>query len=367
MAVAFLLVMAAVVYKAGPRRGVNRVLALTLFVEAILISACDDGISIFLTDPRDYYGSQVIHSITHLALPFLYLVFIGAAIDTRLVRPLRHPAAPVIIVSLLFVAQVLRFVYRDQVIVGLDRPWFATGGFVPGPGFALILQFSAIVSLFGLVVTVDAWRRAASEAAKRRARAYAIAFAARDLYWAVLLLLVLPFGDPYHDVFWGIVFTQSMPLASIVFVSLLGYGILKTQLFEIDLKIKWTIRRGTVVGAFLLVFLTVAEVVQILVSDAFGIAAGLAAVGSLFFVRQRLQKAADGLADTVMPSVGENEEYPTSRKADVYRATVEEILGDRAVTEKERSILNRLREKLELGDETAAAIEREALSARGVA
>ncbi|MHB8604123.1 MAG: hypothetical protein ACYDCK_02615 [Thermoplasmatota archaeon] len=49
-------------------------------------------------------------------------------------------------------------------------------------------------------------------------------------------------------------------------VALIAYAILKQQLFDIDVKLRWTIRSGTVAAFFLAVFFIVSQLAQIMVA-----------------------------------------------------------------------------------------------------
>jgi len=61
-----------------------------------------------------------------------------------------------------------------------------------------------------------------------------------------------------------------------------------------------------------------------------------------------------------MPDVQDNEEYRTVRKREVYRAAVEELLADGALTEKDRNVLATLADQLGLLYKDARAMERDA-------
>ncbi|MGQ0536809.1 MAG: hypothetical protein ACT4PT_12155 [Methanobacteriota archaeon] len=355
-----------VVYGAAPRRALNRTLAVLLFLEGLLVTACDDGIGLFVSDASSYYGTAAVHSVLHIAFPFLYLGFLGVALDTPLVGPLRHRAAWPILLSGLAAAEAFRVARPDLFIAGLAEPWFAPWGLLPGPGFVWTLRISALVSLFGLVATLDSWRRTPMGPGKSRAKAYAAAFVFRDLYWVVLLLLVLPYGDPYGSVFWGIVFTQSMPLLTIAFVGVLAYGVLKTQLFDIDLKVRFAVEKSTVVAAFAFAFLLASEVAERALGFE-GWAFGLGAAVAIGLVFRRVERLAGRFAGALLPGVRDTDEYRTVRKHEVYRAALDSALQDGVVTERERDVLATLATELGLSPAEVRTIERAATTAGGAA
>jgi uncharacterized membrane protein YebE (DUF533 family) len=60
-----------------------------------------------------------------------------------------------------------------------------------------------------------------------------------------------------------------------------------------------------------------------------------------------------------MRGVKDTPDYVETRKYDVYNATLEGVLEDGAITARERKILNRLREQLEIPTDVADRLERE--------
>jgi hypothetical protein len=356
------LAMAAVVYFAAPGRSVNRRLALVLFFEGVTVTVCAAGLDTFLTSPVDYFATQGVHATAVIAIPFLYLIFLGAALDTPLVRPLKHKLAVPALVGIMLLLEALRFAYPRQFVAGLDQPWYATWAVVDGPWFVLATQFWGVVSLFGLAAGLDAWRRSKTDIARRRAKAYVMAFGLRDIYWTLVLFVILPHMNPYHDVLWGIVFTQGMSLGHIVFVSVLGYGILKTQLFDIDLRVKWTVKQSTVAASFVGVFFVVSESAQSLFSVQFGPVMGMVAAGALVFAISPLQRLGERVSSAALPGVSDSPEYLSYRKLQVYRATLEGAWADGEVTAKERTMLDRLRRELGIQAQDADAVEREVQS-----
>lgn len=358
-------VLAWFVYRAGPSRPVNRSLALLVVVEGVLVTACDDGVGLFLTRASDYYAVAQVHAVAHIALPFLYLGFLAKAVDSPLVRPLQNRWAGPALLAGMLAWQAYRALDPAAFVPGLAAPWYAHWGFLPGPAFVRVLQFGGVVSLYGLAATFDAWRRAPLGPSRERARAYAWAFGFHDLYWAILLLVILPYTNPYAGLVSGAVFMLSMPLLTLAFVGLLGYGLLRTQMLDIELRLKWTLRQSTVLAFFLAAFFVVSELAALWLSDAVGSVVGILAAGALLFLLAPLQRVAERVSDAAMPGVRDTDEYRTVRKREVYRATVEGALVDGKVTERERDMLARLQDELGLTATEARAIERKALAATG--
>jgi hypothetical protein len=139
---------------------------------------------------------------------------------------------------------------------------------------------------------------------------------------------------------------------------LIAYGILKAQLFDIDLKIQWTIRQSTVAAIFVAVFYLVTEGADRLFEAELGSWAGLLASAVLLFFLAPLQRFAERFAGAVMPNTSDTPEYAAHRKMQVYEAALGDALAG-GISDKERALLNHLRESLGIALADAAAIERD--------
>lgn len=212
---------------------------------------------------------------------------------------------------------------------------------------ALAAVFLAILVVFLIAVALKA-RRASSIVTVSQAK-YVIAYLAIAAgFSAEARVILLLYGTlPWWEV----------SLAYTVATGILVYGILRTHLFDIDLKVKWTLRRGTLVGAFVVVFLAVAEIAQGILSDAYGYAAGGLAAALMLLAIRPLDRLAARVADSAMPEVQETEGYKLVRKHLVYRAAVESVLEDGEVTPKERRVLATLADELGLSSREALDIE----------
>ncbi len=148
-------------------------------------------------------------------------------------------------------------------------------------------------------------------------------------------------------------------LAAISFGLLTGYALARTKLFDLDLRLKWTLSRGTVAAIFLAVFFVVAQVAGEFLSNTYGYLAGGAAAGILVFAFNPLQRAAERIADRAMPQAQATPEYFHTRKLEVYRAALEGALTDGEITPKERDILIRLQLELGIANADARTLESE--------
>jgi hypothetical protein len=142
-------------------------------------------------------------------------------------------------------------------------------------------------------------------------------------------------------------------------VPLIAYGILRTQLFDIDLRIRWTIKQSTVAAVFVAIFYLVSEGADRLLASEFGNIAGLIASALVVFFLVPLQRFAEGVANVAMPNTENTPEYAMYRKFQVYEAALTEALPDGNISERERELLNRLRDSLGISTSDADAIELE--------
>lgn len=151
-------------------------------------------------------------------------------------------------------------------------------------------------------------------------------------------------------------------IIGLVFVGLLTYTLLRYRVFGIDLKVKLTIRRGTLAGVFLATFFIVAQVAEAFAATyigGFGWVLGAVAAGLLLFALNPLQRWSERLANVALPHVHESEEYARFRRLELYKAALEEMLADGTLSPKDQRVLAGLRKKLTIADSVAANLERD--------
>src|SRR5207245_833672 len=146
---------------------------------------------------------------------------------------------------------------------------------------------------------------------------------------------------------------------TILYVPLLAYGILQTHLFDIDMKIKLGISRGTVATLGIIGVIVAAKIAELYLSRTLGYIAGGVVAGTMVVYALRLLKVGDRVANAAMPKVQPTSEYLAFKKLEVYRAAVESALETGGITTKERASLDRLCGKLNLASPDAAAVEAE--------
>lgn len=342
--------LALLVYRVSAAGSVGRQLSLLLFVEGVTMVSTG-YIDLFLTEaalaaswyPTFFRVEEIVHTVGDCLMLALYPPFLAAALHTRLTAPFGTRRARKVLLALAAVLAVI--VLWGSLKIG------GTVLYV-----SLVLLF-----VFALVASLDAWRRAHG-IAKTRAGTFAIAFGVRDICWCFVYgwaTLVLWQGtyaivDPSAPAAPFLVYA----LGTLLAVPLIAYGILRTQLFDIDLKIQWTIRQSTIAAAFVAVFYVVTEGADRLFESEFGTWIGLLASALLIFVLAPLQRMAERVSQTVMPNTTDTAEYAAYKKLQVYEAALADALPG-GISHKERALLNHLRDSLGIASVDADALERD--------
>lgn len=342
----------ALVFLSRPDRLQNRLLALALLFEVV----ASVRMAVFHHLPLEQIDLGLGHALDTVlwfavwGSAAAYLAFLGT-VDTRWSRPLGSRGARLGLAAL---------------VAGV---WMLRLG-APGVTETLLVNYVAgVVSLYGLLVAASYWRTTQAGTLRRRqAKAYAAAFGARDLMFVLLAAFTVPvtLGAEPVVVLGDWVALWFPGLAILLFAPLAAYGILTTQLFDVDLKIKWGLQRSTVAAVFVAVFFVVSEGAQVLFADFAGNEfLGVLAAGALVFFLAPLQRLGERVSDAAMPGVEDTEAYREERKRQVYRASLEELHADGEVTAKERRMLGRLQEELGLDGAEAGRIEADVLEGGG--
>ncbi|MGQ0535762.1 MAG: hypothetical protein ACT4PT_06800 [Methanobacteriota archaeon] len=152
----------------------------------------------------------------------------------------------------------------------------------------------------------------------------------------------------------------------LVAAAVLGYAVVRYQLFDIDVKIRWTVKQSTVAAAFVAVFFVVSEGAALLFSGRVGPWVGIVAAGLLVFALAPLQRVAERVASAAMPGVKPVGELTLDERLAFYAEHLRVAYADGVVDAGERALLLHARERLGIGSEDAERVEREVLRARGV-
>lgn len=336
-----LFAVAAFVLFSAPGRPANRWLAPLLVLEAF---PGEGGlVALLLTDPGMQYAMALaVGEATGAAFMILLPGFLGVALETPLVHPFRRPvvrwfliAAAIICAAALVVAP-------------------GAGNFDP-----LLFSFSILVLTFSLVAAIDAYRRTPPNSlVRKRARAYLLAFGTRDVsvIWAISVLLYRGAEEPalWMDLLW-------ITLV-LLYLGFLVYGILKTQLFDIDVKLRWTVHKGTIAAIFGAVFFVVMQLAENALNQRFGWIWGGIGAGLLLFALAPIMRIAERVSKAAVPRAKPLDALTSDERSAFYADHVRAAWEDGSIDRSDRALLNTLRNRLSLPIDTAARLELEITS-----
>ena len=346
--------LAVVLYRVGTPGSVARKLSLLLVAEGVALVSTG-YIDLLFTEsmlssswyPGWWDVEATIHTFGDVAMLALYPSFLALALRTKLTNP--------------FAGKTARLV-----VSGLAVALFFAVPFTPLEVGASSLYFLlASLFIFALVASIHAWYTATG-VARARARAFAIAFGIRDICWCFVYgyAIVMIFRGEYSVVdsdatsFIYVIYA----LGTLFAVPLIAYGILRTQLFDIDLRIRWTIKQSTLAAVFVTIVYLVSEGAEQLLSSELGTFAGLLASAVVVFFLAPLQRFAERVASVAMPNTRNTPEYAAFRKLQVYEAALAEAMEGGGISAKERALLNRLRDSLGISRSDAETMERDMLA-----
>jgi hypothetical protein len=144
---------------------------------------------------------------------------------------------------------------------------------------------------------------------------------------------------------------------------LIAWGILRYQVLDIDVKLRWGLEQSTVASIFIVVFFIVSEGAQ----EFFGTAAsnewiGIIAAAGLVFFMAPLQRLAERVGARALPDARPAAKMLDVEVRELYEQRLRSAWRDGALTRDERVLLDHLRERLGIPAEDAAAMERQVLS-----
>lgn len=144
-------------------------------------------------------------------------------------------------------------------------------------------------------------------------------------------------------------------LGTLLAVPLIAYGVLRTQLFDIDLRLRWTIKQSTLAGVFVALMFLISEGAAQFLEAELGNIAGLIAAAVVMFFLAPLQRFAERVATAATPNTKNTPEYIAFRKMQVYEAALAEAQHEDGISDRERALLERLRDSLEISASDAQA------------
>lgn len=347
------------IYRTAPDPRVRTRFTTLLFLEGIIALTSSAGPLIWVGSERIARAGYVLHFVNDWLVLAVYLPAVAAAIDSPLLRPFR--SGPVLALPILVgvVGALAVLGLPEAFLVDLvpstprrfGSPFFPVAGGAQQAGWFLL----TVSYTYGLLATLVAWRQSSTSLSRRRAGALSLAFGARDLaFGGVFLYAAVLFDGTISSFFIAV---QLMAWALLVYVAMTAYGIAVYHLFDIELRLKWTLERGTIAAAFIAVFFVVSEGAATILSDRLGTLAGLFATGLLVFALAPLQRSAERLADAALPAVQDTPEYRAYRQFQIYGEALADARSGGPITPVGRLALEKLRESLGLDADEAAELE----------
>lgn len=185
---------------------------------------------------------------------------------------------------------------------------------------------------------------------------------ARDLagFFALLLVslgasvLTVAIGNPAFSL-------ANAGFSRLLTAGLVAYALLSRQLLEIDLVIKWTIKRGAVVGILLAAFFVASQLAQVLLPDVLGgpVIGGIV-VGLLLFAIAPLQRFAERLSEKAVPNAKPVAALGGDERSAIYLDMARSAWKDGSINRSERGMLNQLQARLGISDAAAKKLEDQA-------
>ena len=352
VAIAACWALAVVLFRVGTAGSVARKLALLLVVEGIVLITA--GFPEFaLQIPDSFYEShatsgfilELMHHTADGLMVILYPTFLAFALNTSLTRPFANTRARVGL-AVVTVALVFAVTVSPQPITYMS-----------------LYSLVTVLFVYALVASIHAWRTAKSGLARERAGIFALAFGLRDLGWSMAYAIAAWYMWTQPDLTAltavGLLGKAVYALGTLLAVPLIAYGILRSHLFDIDLKIRWTIKQSTLATVVVTSVFLLSEGADRFLSGELGNWAGLLGAAVVVFFLTPLQRFAESVASAAMPNTRNTPEYATFRKMQVYEEAVSEAHTEGGISEKERALLIRLRDSLGISSSDAEAIERE--------
>lgn len=157
-------------------------------------------------------------------------------------------------------------------------------------------------------------------------------------------LVALMLGDAQTRAVGSTAWDLALPL-------LVGYAILRHDLFGLDVKVRWTIQRGTLAVAFVGAFFVGSQLAQNWLSARYGVLLGGVTAGLLLFGLAPLQRLAERVASAAVPQA--QPYLAGDRKLAALRKAAQNATRDGRVTREEEKHLYDL--AAEMGIDAATA------------
>lgn len=350
--------LASLVYFAAPYRLPNRILGALLFSNALYDVALVLSFTLEYPDVRAAWATLGVAQVVTWAV---WLLLLGYVLDTPLTKPIRTRWG-LTIAGVYFATLIAAMLYDASLLIGQVNPGLvARWEFQPGPFYSIPLLLWFLFNVFALVAAVDAYRRTRKGTlARTRAGSLLVGFGSANLTNVLLLLLVRARGPERltesEVVPWVLLAIANVTVFSVALV----YGILKAELFDVRLRIRWTVGRGALAAIFVATFFIAGQLAENLAGRLVGDQAwilGAVASGLLLFALQPLQRVSERIANTVVPNARSVAALPLSDRLAMYREQLEAAWEDGSLSKAERRVLEVSRARLGLTFEQSRTVE----------
>lgn len=345
---------AGVALKLDAGRQTNRQLAGVLLLEGVY-GVGNFGLLFFVTSPEAARIFAQVGAVGMAVLPLQYLVFLGASLRSPLVRPFSTRTGRFSLQVAALGAALAIVLAPGAFITDLFRPGWAPWNFTYHGLGSRMVQFHGLVSLLGLVVSIDAYRRAPPNSTTRnRAGWFIAAFGLRDAFIAAIQFF-LPWLRPVP--FWGdLIYNPIHGLVYAAYVLLLAYAILRHQLLDIDLRVRFVLKQSSIGMVLAGVFLVASEAIESVVPVQ-GVVMGVLLAVVIAAALKPAQMLAERLVTAAMPNVVPDASYMDQRRRLVLRSALENAWADGRLSDEERRLVVLLAADLGVERQEAAALE----------
>lgn len=336
----------ALLLRADATRAANRRLAAVIVLEAMMLKGLDAALPFLQPWITEGVG-EIVFVVVASLLGVSYLRLLSL-LDVRALRPFDGRVG-----AICLVAVPLAFATIDAVLQAVFPR--SNPDSISGPLMGVNVVLGSVV---GLIVAAISYRRSVADSeARARAWAFVRAFGARDIIWLLVFVFEIMGETRVGSVTGAALGDLLISVNLLVYVPLVVYGVLQTQLFDIDARVRWTIQRGTVASIVIAAFFVLEKLVENVTSRSGAWLMGSILAGLLVFLAPRLNRLADKIAGHAAKPAGESSDLARFRRFDAYRDAYLSMREAGAITPKDRDALARLRARLGISEDDAAALE----------
>jgi hypothetical protein len=326
---------------------VTRRFIVLLIIEIVTALTSGSGLYMLFNGnlPRDMsFFLDITHHLGDFLVLVLYPIFVAYALPIKFLKPLTTPAGRYtlytigLILCVLFMLIHFSIIETDIQAEQIDMLLY----------LVLVIMFVAMfaISLVGV-------KLAKTKLAKERAIAFVCALGFRDLAWATVYLSAITGWAEKAPV----LISQLYIGPTLIYIPIMAYGILKLQMLDIEIRLKTTIKNSVLASTFVVLFYVITEGANNLLSDQLGGLIGFAASALLTLFLTPLHRWAERFSSKLVDGDIETTSYPASRSLEIYSAAVEEAMAYGEITKGHISLLDRLKETLQVSQDDATRLE----------